>query len=737
MTSERRSPFQKYNDRIKSLEGELEKRDKDIKELQERLNKLEKISIAQAPAKAPKRGTAKGAKPKPQTAAPTAALKAKKVPPRDAVPVAEEVAIPSDNLCIDEKKPEMVKSAFKRTQKRYKLKSTYINSPLSELTMNKKAIENVLKENLKEMRSLKFNRGMDIRFEKIKEDYPVRAGAAPLVSKETLNQVLWSSPQILTDESQIDKTMQLAGDTLITRAHNFLRQGSNWQILSVNFQYIDILLYNPLEGSSYIELSKELQNPRKGLINIKNEDQKCFLYCLLYHFHKDEMANNPQRVSKYKRYEGSVSLNFNGINFPVAIKDIPKIEKMNNISVNVFGYESKRTFPLYLSNPPPVGRVAETINLLLISDDNNQHYVYIKDFNRFMTNISKHKGKKHFCMPCLQHFSSEEILNEHRTSCLKINKKQNIIMPKFGSKAIFKNYFKMLRCPFIIYCDFESILEPVSSAKLDEQSASYSEGYQHHKICSYAYKVHCQVDKYSKSVRLYRGENAAENFLRNLLKENEKIQKIIKTQFHERMKITQEQEREFKRSTKCYICEKKFTKKSIKVRDHCHITGKYRGPAHKNCNLQLVISNKVPVVFHNLRGYDSHFIMQEIGKFNLNIEVIPTNSEKYLSFTWGQNLVFIDSFQFMASSLDKLASNLPVNKFINLEKEFNEDKVSLLKRKGVYCYEYTDSWEKFQEVQFPDKEKFYSSLNNTNVSTEEYERALKIYSEFNCNSLRV
>ena len=132
------------------------------------------------------------------------------------------------------------------------------------------------------------------------------------------------------------------------------------------------------------------------------------------------------------------------------------------------------------------------------------------------------------------------------------------------------------------------------------------------------------------------------------MKENEEIQKIIKTQFHEKMKITQEQERKFQRSTKCYICEKKFTEKSIKVRDHCHITGKYRGPAHKACNLQLVISNKVPVVFHNIRGYDSHFIMQEIGKFNLNIEVIPTNSEKYLSFTWGRNLVFIDSFQFMA-----------------------------------------------------------------------------------------
>ena len=176
------------------------------------------------------------------------------------------------------------------------------------------------------------------------------------------------------------------------------------------------------------------------------------------------------------------------------------------------------------------------------------------------------------------------------------------------------------------------------------------------------------------------------------MKEYEIIQQIIKTRFHEKLKITQEQEREIQRSTKCYIRDKKLAVKSIKVRDHCHITGQYRGPAHKKCNLKLVIPNKVPVVFHNLRGYDSHFIMQEIGKFDLDIDVIPTNSEKYLSFTWGKILVFIDSFQFMASSLDKLASNLPADKYINLEKEFDKDKVSLLKRKGVYCYEYTDSW---------------------------------------------
>ena len=212
--------------------------------------------------------------------------------------------------------------------------------------------------------------------------------------------------------------------------------------------------------------------------------------------------------------------------------------------------------------------------------------------------------------------------------------------------------------------------------------------------------------------------------------------------------MSKEQEEEFQRSTNCHICGGNLINRKGKagttsaeakaaafaVRDHCHITGEYRGPAHEICNLQLVISNKVPVIFHNLKGYDSHFIMQEIGKFNLNIDVIPTNSEKCMSFMWGKNLVFIDSFQFMASSLEKLASNLPSSKYIHLEEEFNSS-IQLLKQKGVYCYEYMDSFEKFCEPQLPAQEKFYSSLNNTQISDEDYKRALEIYPQFKCKNI--
>ena len=114
----------------------------------------------------------------------------------------------------------------------------------------------------------------------------------------------------------------------------------------------------------------------------------------------------------------------------------------------------------------------------------------------------------------------------------------------------------------------------------------------------------------------------------------------------------------------------------MRVRDHCHITGKFRGSAHQECNLKLRVKPediKIPVIFHNLRGYDSHFVMQQIGEIAKNhaykdkkgkeqpmkINAIPNNMEKYMAFMLGNHLNFIHSFQFMSSSLDKLVSNLP------------------------------------------------------------------------------
>ena len=98
--------------------------------------------------------------------------------------------------------------------------------------------------------------------------------------------------------------------------------------------------------------------------------------------------------------------------------------------------------------------------------------------------------------------------------------------------------------------------------------------------------------------------------------------------------LTHEQWRKFNRATTCHICFKEFKKGEIKVRDHCHYTGKYQGPAHRICALSYKIPNYIPIVFHNLNGYDAHLLIRELGKkFDTGkIGVIAENKEKYITF---------------------------------------------------------------------------------------------------------
>ena len=121
--------------------------------------------------------------------------------------------------------------------------------------------------------------------------------------------------------------------------------------------------------------------------------------------------------------------------------------------------------------------------------------------------------------------------------------------------------------------------------------------------------------------------------------------------------MSEKNEKDFQFVTQCWICQKEFNdEKNPKVRDRCHILGQYRGPADKTCNTKLVIKpwiTPIPVVFHNLKRYDSHLIMQQIHKITGGLSCIPNNTEKYISFSVGQ-LKFFDSFQFMGSSLAKL-----------------------------------------------------------------------------------
>ena len=127
--------------------------------------------------------------------------------------------------------------------------------------------------------------------------------------------------------------------------------------------------------------------------------------------------------------------------------------------------------------------------------------------------------------------------------------------------------------------------------------------------------------------------------------------------------MSAEYKERFQLSNICWIWGKLFNVGDNKVKDHCHITGKYRGLAHWSYNSSLRLTKNVSVISHNLRGYDSHLIIQEIGKFDVKVNVIPNRLKKYMAFTINKNLVFIDSMQFMNSVLDALVKNLSDNDF--------------------------------------------------------------------------
>ena len=623
-------------------------------------------------------------------------------------------------------KIEQTDEAMKGYTKSYEISIKNNKDPLVQLQNTRKAAAFHITSILTSMKGLKFVETLKVTFTKISDG-------------EIINKTAYfnSPPQTIINNPEINESLEVTKQNILNKIAVWISEGSGWTVESVDNHYLNVVKYKPMKGSSYIKLPQELRNSAKGLINMKNEDNECFRWCHIRHLNPQE--NNPQRIKKVdKQY--IEKLDYSGIEFPVATKQYNKIEKQNNININVFGYENKQPYPIYVSKE----RNEDCLNLLLITENENKHYLLIKDFNAFMYNQTKHKERKHFCMYCLQCFSSERVLTNHKENCIQINGTQSIRMPDKDNNILkFNGYNKQLPVPFVIYADFEAITEKIDSCQRNDNK-SYTEAYQNHRDCGYGYKVVCCYDdKYTKEEEIYRGEKAVYRFMEAMLKEVRYCKNVIKTQFNKPLKMTKYDEQEFQKADRCHICEQKYNEKDVRVRDHCHITGKYRGSAHQDCNLNFQITDKIPVIFHNLRGYDSHFIMQEIGAIvkkytykdkkgeekQMNINAIPNNMEKYMAFMLGNHLTFIDSFQFMSSSLDKLVNNLPRESLKYTSKRFKGKKLDLMAQKGVYPYDYMDSFDKFDE-KLPTKEDFYSILNDEHISDKDYEHAQNVWKTF-------
>ena len=398
---------------------------------------------------------------------------------------------------VTSSKIKELNKALKGHAKSYGIEIQDHLDPSNHFAKTKALVESHLENLLKDMKGFKFLETLEITFMKKKVE--------KLDSINKINIIVYKTAffngkaKTVTTASDIEHELIMSRQEIMNVIEKWVSEGSGWIINHIDSHYINVTTYKPLHGSSYIELPTELRNPKIGSINIKNKDDKCFRWCHIRHL--NPQTEHPERIKKEDK-RSIEGLNYEGVEFPVSQKHYNKVEKQNDISINVFGYEKGQPFPIHISKE----KFEDQMNLLLITKDEKKHYVLIKDFNAFMYNQSKHKERKHFCMYCLQCFSSERILANHVNNSLTINGAQAIIMPKQGENILkFNNFHKQLPVPFVIYADFEAITKKVQGCKQSEEmedeknKRSYTEAYQTHEDCGSAYKVICCYDdKYLK-----------------------------------------------------------------------------------------------------------------------------------------------------------------------------------------------------------------------------------------------
>ncbi|XP_057324645.1 uncharacterized protein LOC130667171 [Microplitis mediator] len=391
--------------------------------------------------------------------------------------------------------------------------------------------------------------------------------------------------------------------------------------------------YIPLQAgaSTFVRLPRDI-TLKRAVLNIKNHDEYCFLWCVVAATHEAH-TGHPERAASYPHY--SSVLQYEGIDFPITPKDIPKFET------------------------------------------------------------------------CLNHFKTEISFNSHNDDCFKLNKVR-MKFPTNENKILkFKNYRNKDSVPFVVYADLECTLEPQGDDEI-----------QKHVPHSIAFYRHCNYYNNLSKFEINRSSDCVKWFVNKLENFAIEVEQYLKNPIPMKP-LDKQQQKSHDRSTVCHICEKTIVSDKDKCYDHCHFTGNYRGPAHISCNLNYPKSHVIPVVFHNLSGYDSHFLIKSLATaFEGNVTLLPINKERYISFSKSidnisVSLRFIDSFRFMASSLEKLASYLDDdNKKITKLHYPDPEKFQLVTRKGVFPYEYITNIDKLNDKQLPDQNSFFSKLSN-------------------------
>ena len=559
-----------------------------------------------------------------------------------------------------------------------------------------------------------------------------------------------------TDENEIYDEM--AVEILEEIDKTEMAEGSGWVFVKVEKLVLHTTRWDPVNAGSYIELPQELKN-KKAIINMKNEDDKCFMWCVLRALNPKD--KNAERIDNDLKNKVN-TLNMEGTQYPVSFRGIDRFEHLNpEISISILGYnKDDKVYPLKVSK---YTGCKHDIVLLLIKNGEKSHYCLVKNISAlFASQINNHKGARYYCLNCFNGFKSPDSLDKHKEYCYN-NECVKISMPPPNTFLRFKNFRYSEKAPFAIYADFESLVKPMDNCDPDP-NCSYTKKYQKHEPISFCYYIKCFNDSLCKEIfnddtkrkqlRYYvktkpKDPDAIDVFIKWL----EDDVKFLANIEQKKMVFTREDEKQFKIASDCWICGEELG--NDRVRDHCHYTGCYRGAAHNSCNLKYSKPKGVPVFFHNLTGYDSHLFIKSLGSSNPkeNIECIPNNEENYITFTKniivGQytnkkgevkdktfKIVFKDSFKFMRSSIGALVNNLPKNGFKNISKYYTPEEVELIKQKRFYPYEFMDTEEKFNDTKLPPQKAFYSKLSGKGITEKNYKHACNVWNTFKMKTFK-
>lgn len=589
---------------------------------------------------------------------------------------------------------------------------------------------------------------------------------------------------LILAKNDIARSVSDSVQEILQNIELFESGGSGWVVSNVAYADIHIARYRPLRGSTYMPLPDSLAR-KKAIINPKNNDAYCFAYCILAS--RFPPAYHAERVSLYKCY--LQTLNLDSFTFPMTLSQIPLFETVNNVSINVYGYEASTIYPLFITNNDAEQR--DHVNLLLLHDAKakRSHYCLITKLDTLLYNTKRGKYRHYFCHRCLFSFRSQQSLDRHLKHCKRSKYCTRTRMPKHcqndqcreSATLSFTCNERALILPLVIYADFECILEPIHSCS-PNPSTPYSNPTALHTASGYAsiavFNCCSNTRPTYEPPIIRRGRNVGKQFLRSCIERGISFQRHVDYR-DTKIKMTKENWKLFYKEHCCHICRKPFqlcntcTKnshnyhncsgcQSYKRRDHCHFCSKYRGAAHSGCNISLRICRDVVVALHNSKRYDTHIIMQEVGslvdEYGYKISVLPKSFENYTSFaltfthqhcfkknrhgmpyTFQWKLKFIDTYAFLSCSLSTLVSNLLAkgeDAFKIMTTSFpKSDERKLLLKKGIYPYCYVDSFYKFKEPNLPSRSCFYNDLTKEHISVADYDHAQLVFKTFKLNNL--